>query len=187
MLYLFRTVVFPDVSPLPEGGGGGFQPGSFQHLMHLRIQLPGLDPAWEHTLVNAVVAPDGASAELTVQTSAPPHVSLDRSLRIVTWQPAAHVKAHDAEGNELAAVRLDAPLHAGQHVELGGVRYRVAPDPSWPHRDPDSGMCTDSLDWQHVTLIPDPLPAALPTHAAGDPHGSQDRPETTHPDRGSMV
>ncbi|MGH7743341.1 MAG: hypothetical protein ACREQ5_00765 [Candidatus Dormibacteria bacterium] len=154
--------VFPDV--------GGFPPGSFDHLLQRRVDMPGLDPGWEHTLIGAVVEPDGSSAVLTIHSEPRQVLSLDRSLRIVSWQPPAHVRAHTPDGEVLCETRLDAPLSPGQLVEMGGVTYRVAagePHELWPHRDRVTGVCRDTVDWQHVVLIPDPQPAHHPTLARG--------------------
>lgn len=165
MPLIIRVDVFPEVPPQV---GGGFQPGSFDHLMHLEIHQPGLDPTWEHTLVDATVAADGGSAQLTVHSQPRVGVSLDRTLRVVTWQPAAHVRAHDPTGQQVAYTKLDAPLRPGQVVELGGRPYRVAPAEHhelWPHRDPETGMCRGDIDYQHVTLHPEPPPDHTPSPA----------------------
>jgi len=173
-LLVNRTTVFPDV--------GGFKADSFDHLIGLEITCPGLDARWRHLVINAVVAPDGASAELTVHSYPPAGISLDRGIRVVTWLPPAHVKAHDPEGNELAAVRLDAPLQPGQAVELGGKHYRVRGEPTWPHRHPVAGTCRGAIDWQHVVLIEDPQPPHLPTPAParGGGHDGQNGTEAAN-------
>jgi hypothetical protein len=160
VLLIIRTIVYPDV---PPQGGGGYRPDTFDHLMHLRIACPGLDASWQHTLIDATVAADGASAELTLHSEPPPGVSLDRSIRVVTWQPAAHIKAHDTAGKLLATTKLDAPLQPGQLIELGGKPYRVADEPTWPGRHPVHGTCRADIDWQHVTLVADPQPPHEPT------------------------
>jgi hypothetical protein len=157
-LVINHATVFPDVPP-QANGGGGFPPHSFDHLLHLQVQLPSLDPTWEHTLVEAVIAPDRASAELTLHSEPVAPLSLDQSVRIVTWQPAAYVKAHDSDGKEIASTKLDAPLQPGQLVEVGGNTFRVAPTElkaMWPGRDSETGICKGDIDWQHVTLIPEP-------------------------------
>jgi len=161
---VIQTRVFPEIPPQPNGGGG-FTPTSFDHLLHHDVHLPGLDTAWNHTLVDAHIAPDRASALLTVHSTPQVVTSLDRSLRIVTWQPAAYVRAHNQDGDVLAEVRQDAPLQPGQLVELGDTTYRVAPaehHEMWPHRHPDTGVCRGDIDWQHVTRLPEQPPAHLP-------------------------
>lgn len=159
MPFTVQIKITPDV---PPEHGGGFAPDSFHDLLHREITLPGLDPTWAHTLVAVVVAADRTSAEITVHSAPKVPKSLDRNLRLATWQPAAHVKAHDADGTELAVAKLDAPLQVGEHVEVAGQRHRVAAV-DWPHRDPASGTCHVGLDYQHVTLAPDPALAHLPT------------------------
>jgi hypothetical protein len=152
---------------VPAESGGGFTPDSFADMRHREVAVPGLDPAWHHTLVGVTVAQDRNSAELVIHCAPRAPKSLDRGIRLVTWLPAAHVKAHDADGNELAVTKLDAPLQLGQHVEVAGVRYRVTGPHThgemWPHRDPDSGTCHQGIDYQHVTLNEDPEPPHLPT------------------------
>ena len=172
-----RVTVFPEIPPQPNGGGG-FVPGSFDHMLHLRVDLPGLDRAWEHTLIDATVAEDRGSAELTVHSVPRAALTLDRSLRIVTWTPPAHVRAHDTDGNVLAEGRFDAPLQPGQAVEVNGCpecgraggAYRVAPAEDhelWPHRDRATGVCRGAIDWQHVRLVAEPQAPHHPTPAAG--------------------
>jgi hypothetical protein len=156
-----RFIVTPEV---PPEHGGGFAHDSFNDLLHREVTQPGLDPAWAHTLVAVAVADDRSHAEVTVHSAPRAPKSLDRNLRLATWQPAAHIKAHDEDGAELALAKLDAPLQVGEHVEVAGQRHRVAAV-DWPHRDPDSGTCHVGLDYQHVTLAPDPAPAHLPTEA----------------------
>lgn len=163
MAYETRVTVYPDVT-VQENGAGGFLPNSFRDMMHLEIMLPGLDPAWHHTLVGVQVADDRNSAEVTLHSSPQEVTVLDGGLRVVTWLPAAHIKAYDPDGNELATTKTNAPLQVGQHVEVGSQRHRVA-KVNWPHRDPDSGACHGLIDWQHATLTPDPEPAHLPVAA----------------------
>jgi hypothetical protein len=168
-LFITRVQVFPEV---PPEQGGGFTPSSFDHLMHLQVHQPGLDPTWEHTLVAAHVEPDRTSAELTLHSTPGPALSLDRHLRIVTWQPAAHVRGHDTDGNVIVETKLDAPLHPGQVVEVGGKPHRVAPAEDhelWPLRHPETGICRGDLDWQHVTLVPEPQPPHHPQLKDGAP------------------
>jgi hypothetical protein len=161
-LFITRVQVFPGI---PPDRGGGFTPRSFDHLMHLEVTYPGLDPAFAHTLVEADVLDGGSSAELTLHSSPRGMLALDRHLRVVTWQPAAHVRGHDPEGNVIVETKLDAPLHPGQVVEVGGKPHRVAPAEHhelWPHRDKATGVCRGAIDWQHVTLIPEDPPPAVP-------------------------
>lgn len=161
-MFLTHIRSFPEI---PPENGGGYRPDSFVHLMHTEVHMPGLDTTWQHTLVDAQVSPDGAHADLTLHSAPDTVVSLDRALRIVTWQPAAYVRAHDTDGTVIAETKLDAPLQPGQPVEVGGRAYRVAPAADhelWPHRHPDTGICRGSIDWQHVTLVPEPQAAHHP-------------------------
>jgi hypothetical protein len=163
-MLVIRTTVRPDV--LPHPGGGGFTPTSFDHLMGHDVHVPGLDNiGWSHTLIDARVTDDGSSAELTYHCTPKGVGPLDHGVRVVSWQPPAYVRAHDTDGGVLAEVRRDAPLQVGEQVELGGVFYRVAPAEHhhmWPHRDPATGVCKGTIDWQHVTLTPEDRPAHLP-------------------------
>lgn len=162
MAVVQKLVVRPDV--------GTFPPGSFDHMLHLQVHMPGLEPAWDHTLVDAQIASDGSHALLTIHSAPQQVMSLDRSLRIVTWQPAAYVRAHNKKGEVLCETRLDAPLQPGQIVELGGRTWRVAPAEHhqlWPHRDRDTGVCRGDIDWQHVTLVEETPPPHLPRLKAG--------------------
>lgn len=165
MAYMISMTVFPDV-PVTDDGRGGFTPDSFAHLLGLEVTMPGLDRAWHHTVVGANVATDRNSAELTVHSTPRAPKSLDRGIRLSTWLPAAHIKAHDENGTELAVARLDAPLQLGEHVEVAGERYRVVGPlehrEMWPHRHPESGSCHKGIDYQHVTLASDPAPVHLP-------------------------
>ena len=157
-----RVTVYPDL-PVQEGSErGGFATDSYRDLLGCEVTMPGLDPQWTHTVIGADVAPDRNSAELVFHSAPKAPKSLDRALRIVTWLPPAHIKAHDRDGTELAVTKLDAPLQLGQYVEVAGQRHRVA-EVTWPHRDPDSGTCHEGLDYQHVTLVEDPEPAHEPT------------------------
>lgn len=163
MAIVAMFVVTPEVHP---DNGGGYQAGSFRELLHHEITMPNLDKGWAHTLIDVEVAPDRASARLTIHSTPDPAVNLDHGFSVVTWQPKAHVRAHDQGGNVLAEVKLDAPLHAGQPVVAGGDHYRVAADITYPNRDPASGACPrGALDWQHVTLHPDPPAPHQPTAA----------------------
>ena len=144
MAYETRVTVFPDI-PVQPNGGGGFPPEAFGDLIGLEIHMPGLDKAWVHTLTAAQVADDRDSAELTCHSTPIAPKSLDRALRVVTWQPAAHVRASDRDGTELAVTKLDAPLQRGELVEVGGEAHRVV-DTAWPHRHPETGVCHQGID-----------------------------------------
>lgn len=160
MAYETRVTVFPDIPAQPHGGGG-FPVTSFADMVGREVTMPGLDPQWTHTVTSATVAQDRNSAELVFHSAPHAPKSLDRHLRIATWLPPAHIKAHDQDGTELAVTKLDAPLQVGEYVEVGGERHRVH-EVTWPHRDPDSGTCHEGLDYQHVTLVADPEPDHLP-------------------------
>ncbi|MGH3828241.1 MAG: hypothetical protein ACRDQX_13890 [Pseudonocardiaceae bacterium] len=155
-------IVTPGVHP---DKGGGYQPDSFTDLLHHEIHLPGLDKSWTHTLIDVTIAADRASAQLTVHSTPHTAVNLDRGLSVVTWQPKAHIRAHGDTGAVLTETTLDAPLHAGQLVTVGGVHYRVAPEITYPHRGEGGCTARGDLDWQHVTLQPDPQPPHQPIKA----------------------
>jgi hypothetical protein len=142
---------------------GSLRPDAFEHLLHLAIDCPALDAAWTHTLIDYQVALDGNSARLTVHSAPPRGVSLTHGIRLVSWVPAAHVKAHAPDGTELAAVRLNAPLQPGQPIEIGDKAYLVSGEPTWPHRDPETGVCRGDIDWQHVTVTEAVAPLRAPT------------------------
>ncbi len=155
MSFEARVTVRPDA--------GRFQPGSFRELLQRRVELPGLDRVWNHTLIDVQVAPDGNSAELTVHSEPVHALSLDRGLRVVQGVPPAHVRVHDEHGQVLIETRLAAPLHPGQQVEVGGITHQVVGVPTWPGRHPETGHCAGDLDWQHVTVRPNPRPVVAPT------------------------
>lgn len=155
MSFEARITVRPDA--------GRFQPTSFRELLQRRIELPGLDRVWDHTLIDVTVAPDGSSAELTVHSEPQHALSLDRNLRVVQGVPPAHVRVHDEQGQVITEARLAAPLQPGQEVELGGIAHRVVGMPSWPGRHPETGHCAGDVDWQHVTVRASPRPTVAPT------------------------
>jgi hypothetical protein len=144
-----RVMVTPDV--------GSFQPDSFQELLQRHIVLPGLDPLWTHTLTAVDVAPSGTAAQLTLASTPPGVPQLVGGLRIVHGSPEACVRVFDQAGEQLAETRFPAPLQPGQEIAVGNVHYRVESE-SWPGRNPDTGVCSGDLDWQHV-VVGSPLPA----------------------------
>lgn len=155
MAFECRVTVYPDT--------GTFQPSSFRDLVQRQVELPGLDGTWTHTLIDVTVAPDGSSAELRVHSEPAHALSLDASMRVLQGVPPARVRVHDEAGTVLHECALSAPLHPGQRVELGGAEYHVVGLPEWPGRHPEYGVCLGDLDWQHVTVRPDPQPPHVPT------------------------
>jgi hypothetical protein len=149
-----RITVYPDVE-------GGFTPAAFVDLLQHHIALPGLDPAWAHTLIDVQVAGDGGSAELTVHSQRPDAPSLDRSLRVLTGTPPARVRAITSDGEVLAESTYPAPLYQGQEVEIGGQHYLVE-SVDHPDRDPVSGCVVGGLDWQVAVVRLEARPAVVP-------------------------
>jgi hypothetical protein len=139
----------------------GFAPGSFEALLQTVVHIPGLDPTWTHTLIDAVVAEDGDSAEFTVHSAPNVALSLDASLRVVTSTPAAWVRAVDEAGTVLAESSYPAPLREAQEVEIAGQHYLVNAT-SYPGRDPISGVCAGDIDWQVAVVIPVPRTPSHP-------------------------
>jgi hypothetical protein len=149
-----RVTVYAD-------GPGLFNPDSFDGLLRTRITLPGLDPTWQHTLLDVVVAEDGASAELVVE-SEPEVATAVEGIRLVDGTPPAKVRVVDETGARLAETALPAPLIEGQEIELGGTHYRVV-EIAWPNRHPDSRSCLrGDYDWQVATVVPAPRPPVTP-------------------------
>lgn len=144
--YAFRIV--------PEHPRGQFEPDSFDHLLQQRVHAPGLDTAHNHVLIDAQVDETGGSAVLTVDSSpVVPVRQLRGAFRVVAGTPtvkAVLVKSGDPH-QELHRTQLDAPLQPGQRVALGEQEY-VVTHTEWPMRDPETGMCAGSVDWQHVHL-----------------------------------
>lgn len=143
---------------------GVFAPMSFAELLQSRISMPGLDPLWRHTLVDVKIGEGGAYAELTVVSEPPPARPVDTALRVVNHTPPARVRVIDEGGNVLHEGDHPTPFRNGQHVEVGGKRYRVA-KVAWPGRN-RRGVCTGDLDWQHVTVTEAEPPVLLPARAS---------------------
>lgn len=154
MPLLARITIFP---PQP----GAFRPSTFQELVQHRIDMPGLDSRYQHTLLAAEVADDGNSAELLVHSEPVAALSLDRHMRPVYGTPETRIRALDEAGQELAAGTFAAPLQLGQEVKVGEDHYHVA-GVDWPYRN-EHGVCIGELDWQYVTLQPSPQPLMQPT------------------------
>lgn len=164
MAFETRVTVFPEV--------GGFRPDSFGDLLQRHVEMPGLDPGFYHLLIGATVADDLGSAELVIHSEPMEPLRLDRALRVRHDLPSARVKAHDTDGNLLVDGAYDRPLQVGEPVLFAGEHYRVAmsdPADMWPHRHPESGACHGQIDWQHVTLVPDPQADPHPSLAAEQP------------------
>ncbi|MEK6443654.1 hypothetical protein [Pseudonocardia sp. T1-2H] len=140
---------------------GGFAPGSFEALLQTVVHIPGLDPTWTHTLIDAVVAEDGGSAEFTVHSAPNVALSLDASLRVVTSTPAAWVRAVDEAGTVLAESSYAAPLRETQEVEIAGQHYTVTAT-SYPGRNPETGACAGDIDWQVAVVAPRPRAVSQP-------------------------
>lgn len=149
MRVLFTTKILAD--------GGPFLPTSFRDLLQKHILLPGLDPAWEHILVDVDVAADGSAALLAVSSTPPPATELTAPIRLVAGTPPAFIRVIDGQGSLLAEGRYASPLQPNQEVAVGEVHYVVA-SVSWPNRNPDTGICRGEVDWQQV-VVGEPLPA----------------------------
>ena len=148
MRVLFTTKILAE--------GGPFLPTSFRDLLQKQILLPGLDPSWEHILVEVDVAADGSAALLAVSSTPPPATELTSPIRLVAGTPAAFIRVINRQGSVLAEGRYACPLQPNQEVAVGEVHYVVA-SVSWPNRDPDTGACRGEVDWQHV-VVGEPLP-----------------------------
>ena len=157
MSFRIRVTLSPDTP-------NGFTPGSFSELLHTQVDMPGLDRAWTHTVVEVSVAVDCDSADLTLMSEPMSPLSLDNTLRVDTGTPPARVRIVDAAGNVLTSATLSAPLQEGQPVAIGDDHHVVTAI-DWPGRHPETGACTGDLDWQHVTVAPQPRPPVVPTAA----------------------
>jgi hypothetical protein len=139
---------------------GGFRPDTFHDLLQRHITMPGLDPHYQHTLLDVHIAADGGSAELVVSSEPHPAVSLDPAFRVVSSTPAARVKVRTPQGEELMSGPVSAPLRTGQEVSIAGQHYRVLSH-EWPHRN-EHGVAKGDFDWQHVVVAPEPRPQSIP-------------------------
>lgn len=158
----------------------GFKPDSFDHLLQLEIQLPGLDTRYTHTLMSARVAGDGNAAELTVQSEPVAAMAVDQGIRFVNGTPTAKVRVVTDDGvSLLAETQLNAPLRPGQRIAIGEDEYQITAD-EWPHRD-DTGMCRGEVDWQHAYAVPVEPIATMPVLARVVPGGPAVAGAARHP------
>jgi hypothetical protein len=153
-----RIRLRPDI---PRARGGGFRTNSFDHLLQKQVELAGLDHRYIHTLIDAAVADDGDSVELTIHSQPRAPKDLTVAFRVINGTPAAAVRAVTPDGEVLAEAHLPAPLQAGQRVQIGQNEYSVVRT-NWPGRDPATGVCTGDLDWQHCEVHPVAPRSAMP-------------------------
>lgn len=137
-----------------------FLPSTFTDLLQQRIGMPGLDPAYEHTLVDVQVADDGAVAVLTVRSEPVAPLDLDQYPTLLGGV-GAHVRVVGPDGAVITQGRYPAPLVTGGHVTAGDVLYRVV-GTAWPLRDASTGTVTGDYDWQYATVVPADPPPPLP-------------------------
>jgi hypothetical protein len=120
-----------------------------------RVHVPGLDPAYVHTLREVTVSADRTRTTITVDTERPPALDLIQHLSVlVDHRAKAAVRAvHAGTGAVLLEGRFDAFLSAGQEVWIGGAPYTVTAV-EHPNRHPVYGTVPEGLDWQHATVTP---------------------------------
>ncbi len=164
MAHEIKFVLTPDIA-------NGFRPDTFDHLLQMRVMLPGLDTRYIHTLIGARVAGDGDSAELTVHSEAVAATDLSEGIRFLNGTPMARVRVVSDGGESLLAeTQLNAPLRDGQRITIGEYEFLVM-STDWPGRDRLTGVCRGEIDWQHAYVVPLEPVSSMPVLAQVVPGG----------------
>lgn len=137
-------------------GHVGLNPDAYRGLKGHGIHVPGLDPVYEHILVDWGMSEDRKLVTLTVETVRDPGTDLGQHLSVL-HAPKAHVVAVDeTTGETLVEGRYDAPLRVDQLVYVNGVPHAVT-GTEWPNRI-DGGRPADGVDdYQRVRLSAQPV------------------------------
>lgn len=152
---------------IPSCAHIGFNPEAWG-LTGTAVMLPGLDPAYDHTVRGVEISSDRHTVTLTVDTDRPPLMDLARHLSVLAGPKASVRAVHADSGAVLAELPLDAPLQPGQPVWINGALHVVV-SVEHPNRGP-SGVVADGPDVQVARLQPEPEPEPvqpLPTREAG--------------------
>lgn len=134
-----------------ECGHVGLNPAVYQAMLGREVHIRGLDPAAVHVLRRVEMAGDGYSVALTVESSPGHVVELGLPPISVRHTPRAIVRPVLEDGETLADVRLDAPLHPGQVVYVNGTPYGVQ-EVAWPNRGETGTVPPDVDDVQVAQL-----------------------------------
>lgn len=175
------TTVTSTVVVTPQEATGVFRPTSMAEWIGQLVQIAGLDPNFEHTLLGVEVIPgprmvldasqgryveqvvDGGAARLTVLTEAPNVPNVANYVRVIGGVPPARAQFVHADTGQVLVDRgrYPAPFYPDQMVAAGGQHFRVTAT-SWPNRHPETGSVGSAEDYQLVTVtpIPDQEPAA---------------------------
>jgi hypothetical protein len=144
------VVVKQDDGTFVEEQRYGFTPTSFTEWIGHEVIVSSLDPALRHVLRAVENNENGSVSTLTIQTYSEADVNLSANLSVYPHTPKAQVRAHLHDtGEHLVTAHLDAPLHEGQTVDIGGAVHTVQ-DIRYPYRDPADAETVE--DYQHVTL-----------------------------------
>lgn len=143
---------------LPVCAHVGFNTEAWDYMQGTAVHVPGLDPAYVHTVRGIEISADRKTVSLTVDTDRPAMLELARHLSTLTDHSAkAAVQAvHYETGETLTEGRYDAFLQPGQPVCVNGVPH-VVQDIDHPNRHPEYGTCGDKPDLQVARLMPTPV------------------------------
>lgn len=136
----------------------GFNESAWDYMMGQAVTVPGLDPAYVHTVRAIEISANRKTVTLTVDTDRPALLELARHLSTFTDSRAkAAVRAvHHETGAVLAEGRyFDAFLQPGQSVHVNGEPHVVVGDPEHPNRT-EYGTA-EGVDVQVVRLMPTPV------------------------------
>lgn len=141
---------------MPECVHVGFNPEAWESLVGQRVHAPGLDAAYDHTLVNYEIGANRKVVTLTVATERPQFHDLARhlSLRNLPQAKAAVRAVHHETGEKLEEGFYDRFLQEGEQVAIDRDLYHVA-SVEHPNRDPVSGTAPH-IDLQVARLVPVP-------------------------------
>jgi hypothetical protein len=120
------------------------------------VHVPGLDPAFEHTLRTVEISADRKTVTLVVDTDRPPMTDLARHLSTRPGPKAMVRTVHADTGETLTEGAYDALLQPGERVWINGMPHTVS-EVDHPNRHPDHGTVAEGPDWQVATLQPQPL------------------------------
>lgn len=143
---------------VPVCGHVGFNDEAWAYLPGQSVTVPGLDPAYIHTVRAVEISSDRKTVTLTVETERPALLELARHLSTLTDHRAkATIRAvHHETGETLAEGRFDAFLTAGQTVHINGEPHTVTAV-DHPNRN-EYGVCPGDLpDVQVAHLMSTPV------------------------------
>lgn len=141
---------------IPSCAHIGFNPEAWG-LAGTAVMLPGLDPAYDHTVREVEISADRNTVTLTVDTARPPLMDLARHLSVRAGPKAAVRAVHADSGVVLAEGAFDAPLQPGQPVWINGAPHEVV-SVEHPDRGQHGAVVGDGPDVQVARLQPQPEP-----------------------------